>query len=174
MRHRKTGRKLGRKSGPRLALRRSIVNSLFENGRIITTPAKARTFRVHAEKLITLARRGNAAKERGDHAAWLHAFRRAIAALGGTRYAEASARRLFGDIAPQFRDRNGGYTRILRHWKVRLGDSAPQVIFELVGYTAPSAEGAPGDAAAAPAAPAGDGGEARAGKGRKKKAAAAE
>jgi large subunit ribosomal protein L17 len=174
MRHRKAGKKLGRKSGPRAALRRSIMNSLFEHGRIVTTTAKAAAFRGDAEKLITLARRGNAAKERGDKGAWMHAFRRAVSTLGGNRLAETNTRRLFDEIAPSFRDRNGGYTRVVKHWKVRLGDNAPQVIFELVGYTVPSAEDAGGDAAAA-----GDGGGEAADapakkKGGRKKAAAAE
>jgi large subunit ribosomal protein L17 len=142
MRHRKSGRKFGRKTGPRRALERSIVQSLFQHGRITTTLAKAKEFRSPAEKLITLARRGNVAKEKGDKPAFLHCFRQAVAELGGNRQANRLARQLFDDIAPQFRDRSGGYTRVVRHWRGRLGDNAPQAVFELVGYTPAAPEGA--------------------------------
>jgi large subunit ribosomal protein L17 len=158
MRHRKSGRKFGRKAAPRRALERGIVQSLFQHGRIVTTLAKAKEFRSPAEKLITLARRGNTAKERGDVPAFLHCYRQAVAELGGNQQANRVTKQLFEEIAPQFRDRNGGYTRVIRHWKCRLGDAAPQAVFELVGYT-PSrpeaeegtpAEGAPeGEAAEA-------------------------
>jgi large subunit ribosomal protein L17 len=157
MRHRKSGRKFGRKSGPRLALERGIVQSLFTHGRIETTLAKAKEFRSPAEKLITLARRGVAARERGDAAGHLHCFRMAIATLGGNRTAHTLARRLFEEIAPQFRDRTGGYTRVIRHFKGRLGDNAPRAIFELVGYTPASGEPEGGEEAGADAgAKAGD------------------
>ena len=101
-----------------------------------------------------------AAKERGDKAGWMHCYRQAVSWLGGNRSANALAKRLFEEIAPQFRDRNGGYTRVVRHWKGRLGDNAPQAIFELVGYTpavpeeAP-AEGVEGEPDETPAADAG-------------------
>jgi large subunit ribosomal protein L17 len=138
------------------------VSSLFEHGRIVTTLARAKEFRSPAEKLITLARRGNAAKERGDDAGFLHCFRNAIAELGGNRRARRLAKTLFETIAPQFRDRSGGYTRVVRHWKGRLGDNAPQAVFELVGYTpaAPEPEAGAGDAGAAEGAGAGKGTEA--------------
>jgi large subunit ribosomal protein L17 len=151
MRHRKSGRKFGRKTGPRRALERGIVQSLFQHGRIVTTLAKAKEFRSPAEKLITLARRGNTAKERGDKPAFLHCYRQAVAELGGNRQANVITKQLFDEIAPQFRDRNGGYTRVVRHWKCRLGDAAPQAVFELVGYTPAREEpAADADAAAAP------------------------
>lgn len=140
MRHRKSGRKFGRKSGPRRALERSVVQALFSHGRIVTTLARAKEFRSPAEKLITLARRGNAARERGDRPAFLHCYRRAVAALGGNRLANSLAKRLFEEIAPQFRDRSGGYTRVVREWRGRLGDNAPRAVFELVGYTPASPE----------------------------------
>ena len=159
MRHRNRGRKFGRKSGPRAALERSVVQSLFSHGRIETTFARAKEFRSPAEKLITLARRGNAAKERGDQAGYLHCYRRAVAALGGSTFANMLARQLFDEIAPQFRDRPGGYTRVVRHARGRLGDNAPRAIFELVGYT-PAApepeEGAEGETAAGGEEAAGD------------------
>ena len=142
MRHRKSGRKFGRKTGPRRALERGVVQGLFQHGRIITTLARAKEFRSPAEKLITLARRGNAARERGDKPGFLHCYRRAISELGGNKQAQRLAKQLFDDIAPQFRDRSGGYTRVVRHWRGRLGDNAPQAVFELVGYqpTAPAEE----------------------------------
>lgn len=140
MRHRKSGRKFGRKAAPRRALERGIVQSLFQHGRIVTTLAKAKEFRSPAEKLITLARRGNTAKERGDVPAFLHCYRQAVAELGGNQQANRITKQLFEEIAPQFRDRNGGYTRVIRHWKCRLGDAAPQAVFELVGYTPAQAE----------------------------------
>lgn len=136
MRHRKSGRKFGRKSAPRRALKRSIVTALFTHGRIETTLPKAKEYRSAAERLITMARKGLVAKDRGDQAAWLHAYRRVIAELGGTRFAEDVARTLFNDIAPLFRDTPGGYTRVIRMASGRLGDNAPRAIFELVGYTA--------------------------------------
>ena len=158
MRHRKSGRKFGRRSGPWRALQRSIVQSLFTHGRIVTTLARAKEFRSPAEKLITLARRGVAARERKDTAGFLHCYRRAIAELGGTRFAHDLAKTLFDDIAPQFRDRNGGYTRVIREARGRLGDNAPVAVFELVGYqpAAPEAEETPeGGASATGAAEAG-------------------
>lgn len=184
MRHRKSGRKFGRKTGPRRALERSIVLALFQHGRITTTLAKAKEFRSPAEKLITLARRGNAAMDRKDRPGYLHCYRQAVAALGGNRIANRIAKQLFEEIAPQFRDRSGGYTRVVRHWRGRLGDNAPQAVFELVGYT-PAApepeveEGAAGetggDDAAEPAAAAGSKGKPKAGaKGKSAKGSARE
>ena len=108
----------------------------------MTTLQKAKEVKPFAEKLITLARRGNAAKERGDRPGYLHCFRMAVATLGGNRQANRLAKQLFDEIAPQFRDRSGGYTRVVRHWKGRLGDNAPQALFELVGYTPAAREGA--------------------------------
>lgn len=145
MRHRKSGRKFGRKSGPRRALERSIVQGLFTHGRIVTTLARAKEFRSPAEKLITLARRGIAMKERGDGAGFLHCYRRAVSELGGNRIANRLAKTLFEEIAPQFRDRSGGYTRVVRDWRGRLGDNAPKAVFELVGYTPAAPESPEGE-----------------------------
>ncbi len=119
MRHRKRGRKLNRTPAHRKALLRSLANSLFmtEKNRIVTTVAKAKEVRPFAEKLITLA------KDKS-----LHRYRRALSILGD----EASVNRLFNEIAPRYADRPGGYTRIIRWPKNRLGDNAPQAILELV------------------------------------------
>jgi len=126
MRHRKSGRKLGRKTGPRRALVRSLVRNLFlanpndeaaHMERIITTPAKAREARRLAEKVITLGKRGDIA-----------ARRRAMKLLGDRN----AVRKVFEVIGPRYVDRPGGYTRILHWYAPRLGDNAPQVLFELV------------------------------------------
>ena len=130
MRHRRRGRHLKRTSAHRVALRRNMVSSLFLLGRIRTTPAKAKEIRSMAEKLITLGAKGGLAN-----------FRSALATLDD-KYV---VRLLFTKIGPRFKDRPGGYTRIL-HLSAsenRLGDNAPQVIMELL----PSAEPAAPEAA---------------------------
>ncbi len=119
MRHRKTGRKLGRNSSHRKALGRNLVSSLFEHGRITTTVEKAKEYRPMAEKMITLAKTRN-----------LHNIRRAVSILQN----KDVVKKLFEEIAPRYLDRPGGYTRILRLQKNRLGDNASQAVFELVGY----------------------------------------
>lgn len=145
MRHRNRGRKLGRKSGPRAALRRDVVNALFTHGRIETTLAKAKAFRPFAERQITTARRAAAARSAGDRVAALNAFRRLLVAL----HDETVATRLVEEIAPRFADRPGGYTRILRHSKGRLGDNAPTAVFELVTHDAEAAAAKRAEARAA-------------------------
>jgi large subunit ribosomal protein L17 len=123
MRHRVAGHKLGREKDERTALRRNLVKQLFEHERIETTRAKAEAVRGQAERLITLAKRGNEAGE----AKMVHARR-----LAAARLADAEAvKKLFDDIAPRFEDRNGGYTRIIKLGP-RQGDAAEMVILELV------------------------------------------
>ncbi|MHC4471152.1 MAG: 50S ribosomal protein L17 [Planctomycetota bacterium] len=128
MRHLKRGRKLGRTSAHRKALRQNLANALFTHGRIITTLAKAKESRPYVEKLITLAKKGMTARERGEHPRYLHCYRRAISALQD----KVIAKKLFEEIAPGYLDRPGGYTRIIRDAKNRLGDNAPRAVFELV------------------------------------------
>jgi len=118
MRHRKSGRKLGRTSAHREAMFRNMVTSLFEHERIVTTREKAKELRPIAEKMITLAKRGD-----------LHARRQALSYIRSKDIVE----KLFTDIQEQFVDRKGGYTRILQTGS-RKGDSAPMAIIELVGY----------------------------------------
>ena len=125
MRHRKANRKLGRRSGPRKALLRGLVAGLFlatpteeHAERIQTTPEKAKEARRLAERLITLGKKGT-----------LAARRRALELLPNKQ----AVRKLFSEIAPRYTDRPGGYTRILRLGTRRVGDAAPQVLFELVG-----------------------------------------
>jgi large subunit ribosomal protein L17 len=123
MRHGVAGYKLGRTIDERKHLRRNLIKQLFEHERIQTTRAKAQAVRGQAERLITLAKRGN---EAGD-AKMVHARR-----LAAARLADPNAvRKLFDDIAPRFAKRPGGYTRILKLGP-RQGDAAEMVILELV------------------------------------------
>lgn len=142
MRHRNTGRKLGRKTGPRRALRRDIVTALFRHGRIETTLAKAKEFRPWAERMVTIAKRAAAARTSGDKLAALNAYKRLMAELRD----EPLVVKLIEEIAPKFADRPGGYTRVLRTARPRLGDNAPTAVFELLSY---DAEAAAADKAAA-------------------------
>ena len=139
MRHRKRGRGLDRNTAHRKALRRNLALALFLHERIVTTPAKAKEVKSLAEKMITLARDGS-----------LTARRRALAVLSD----KAIVKKLFAEIGPKFKDRPGGYTRILHLDKFRLGDNAPQCIFELVTFTPKKTkeEGKKEEKAAAPAA----------------------
>jgi large subunit ribosomal protein L17 len=123
MRHGVAGYRLGRDKDERIALRRILVKQLFEHERIKTTRAKAEAIRGQAERLITLAKHGNAAGE----AKMVHARR-----LAAARLADPNAvKRLFDDIAPRFENRPGGYTRMIKLGP-RQGDSAEMVILELV------------------------------------------
>jgi large subunit ribosomal protein L17 len=123
MRHRVSGKRLGRSSGHRRSLRRNLTKQLFLHERIETTKAKANAVRGHAEKLITLAKRGNAA----EGAQAVHARRNAAAKLNDPEI----VKKLFDDIAPRYAERPGGYTRIIKLGP-RLGDSAEMVLLELV------------------------------------------
>ena len=109
-------RKLGRDSSARKALLRSIVTSLFQYERIETTEAKAKELRKVADKMLTLAKRGD-----------LHARRQVLAYLMD----ESVVKKLFDTIAPKYADRQGGYTRVIKTG-LRKGDAAPLAIIELV------------------------------------------
>lgn len=111
-----TLRKLGRPTAHRKALLRNQVTSLFQHGRVETTYHKAKESQRMAEKMITLAKRGD-----------LHARRQALAYI----YDESVVNKLFEEIAPQYEDRNGGYTRVLKLGP-RRGDGAEMAILELV------------------------------------------
>ena len=123
MRHRVAGRKLSRGKDERIALRRNLVKQLFEHERLRTTRAKAEAVRGQAERLITLAKRGNEAGE----AKMVHARRLAAARIDDP----VIVRKLFDDIAPRYEDRPGGYTRMIK-LGLRLGDAAEMVLLELV------------------------------------------
>lgn len=118
MRHRKAGRRLGRNSSHRDAMIRNMVTSLFEHERIVTTTPKAKEARKFADKMMTLAKRGD-----------LHARRQALAFM----HNDSVVAKLFDTIKLDYMDRNGGYTRIIRTGN-RIGDAAPMAILELVNY----------------------------------------
>ena len=109
-------RKLGRDSAHRKAMLRNLVTDLLREGRITTTEMRAKEARRIAEKMITLGKRGD-----------LHARRQALAYI----YDESVVTRLFEEIAPDYDDRQGGYTRILKLGP-RAGDGAEEVYLELV------------------------------------------
>lgn len=109
-------RKLGRPAAHRKSMLRNLVTDLFRTGRIQTTDCRAKETRREAEKLITLAKRGD-----------LHARRQALSYIMD----ESVVTKLFDEIAPKYQDRNGGYTRILKLGK-RQGDAAEVVFLELV------------------------------------------
>lgn len=123
MRHQVAGRKLGRPSDQRTALRRSLITELIRHERIQTTEAKARAIRGEAEKLITLAKKGLQA---GDAKA-VHARRLAAARLNDPEM----VKKLFDEIAPRYEERPGGYTRIYK-LGFRQGDAAEMVLLELI------------------------------------------
>lgn len=171
MRHRRTGRKLGRNPSHQRALLRSLATALFlterdaefddnkpkVKGRIITTISKAKEVRPLVEKCITIARRGLAAEgaasefgttaDRGSDSwkSWrksdkwskwnqaiapsVAARRRCLQLLGDKQ----AVRVLFAEVAPRFVDRPGGYTRIMRLAKPRLGDAGTRAVLEFVG-----------------------------------------
>ena len=118
MRHAKTGRKLGRDASHRKALYANLACSLFEHGRIRTTEAKAKAVKPYAERLITLARRGD-----------LHARRQALSELRS----QEVVHKLFAEVAPRFAERPGGYARIVKLGQ-RQGDAAEMVYLELVDH----------------------------------------
>ncbi|MFA9402169.1 MAG: 50S ribosomal protein L17 [Anaerolineales bacterium] len=123
MRHQVAGKRLSRSKGHRIALRKNLMKDLFRHERIKTTKAKAAAVRGGAEKLITLAKKGNEAGE----AKAVHARRLASARLNDNEI----VMKLFDDIAPRYVDRPGGYTRVIKLGQ-RLGDAAEMVILELV------------------------------------------
>ena len=125
MRHRVSGRKLGRNTSQRRALFRGLATELFRHERITTTKAKAQAFRPYAERLITIAKNG--AAKRADDASDVHERRLAVARLSDP----AVARKLLDEIGPRFAERNGGYTRIY-NLGPRKGDGAEMVVVELV------------------------------------------
>jgi large subunit ribosomal protein L17 len=116
VRHARAGKKLGRDSAHRKALYSNLAGALIEHGRIKTTVTKAKAVRPHVEHMITLGRRGD-----------LHARRQATAFLRSRDVVH----KLFADVAPLFKDRPGGYTRIIKIG-TRPGDAAEMAYIELV------------------------------------------
>jgi large subunit ribosomal protein L17 len=117
MRHLNKGRKLNRTSAHRKALMRNMVLSLIRFGKIRTTDPKAKELRRFADRVVTLGKQGD-----------LAARRRAFAFL----QSHTAVKKLFDEIAPRFKERNGGYTRIIK-WGHRRGDAAMLSIIEFTG-----------------------------------------
>jgi large subunit ribosomal protein L17 len=140
MRHLKRGRKLGRNAAHRTSLKRNLLLGLFAHERITTTVPKAKELRPYVERLITLAKRGLAS---GDAATTLHARRLVMARLGpvakvelldakGKGTGETVIGKLFTVLAPRYKERAGGYTRIMKLTKRRLGDAGETAFIELL------------------------------------------
>jgi large subunit ribosomal protein L17 len=116
MRHKVAGRKLGRNSAQRKALFRNLVTELLRHEQIRTTEAKAKAIRPHAERLITLAKRGD-----------LHARRLVARDVPDPEILG----KLFDELAERYEEREGGYTRIYKLGP-RKGDAAPMVLISLI------------------------------------------
>ncbi|HPC74645.1 MAG TPA: 50S ribosomal protein L17 [Syntrophales bacterium] len=116
MRHQKAGRKLGRTSSHKEAMLRNMVTSLFKHEKITTTDTKAKELRRVAEKMISLGKDGS-----------LHARRQAA----GIVRESGVVKKLFEDISARYKDRSGGYTRIVKAG-FRVGDNAPLAVIELI------------------------------------------
>jgi len=125
MRHAKSGRKLNRTASHRKAMFANMAAALIKHEQIVTTLPKAKDLRPIAEKLITLAKRGD-----------LHARRQAMSRIRD----EAQVKKLFDVLGARYKERNGGYTRVLKAG-FRYGDMAPMAIIELVDRD-PDAKGA--------------------------------
>ena len=116
MRHKISGRKLQRKSGHRAALLRNMAAALIKHEQIVTTLPKAKDLRPVIEKLITLGKRGD-----------LHARRQAISQIKDV----VLVRKLFEVLGPRYKDRHGGYSRVMKAG-FRYGDNAPMAVIEFV------------------------------------------
>lgn len=135
VRHRKKGRQLGRQTKHRWALFRSLVTSLLEHERIETTEAKAKEVRGFTDRMITLGKEGT-----------LPARRRALSFLRSKDVVS----KLFNDVAARFKDRPGGYTRMVKTRR-RIGDAAEMVAIELVARPADSSSKKTSSVPASPA-----------------------
>jgi large subunit ribosomal protein L17 len=116
MRHKISGRKLGRQSGHRRALFRNLVTDLIKHEKIVTTEAKAKEIQAIAEKVITLGKKSG-----------LHSYRQTLSFVMDKQVTE----KVFADLAKRYSERPGGYTRIIK-LEPRLGDGAPMAKIELV------------------------------------------
>lgn len=116
MRHRKSGRKLGRVSSHRKAMLKNMAASLLKHERIITTDAKAKEIRSVAERIITFGKKGS-----------LHARRQTLSFVRDRQI----TKKVFDELSARYSDRNGGYTRIIKIG-YRDGDNAPLSVVELI------------------------------------------
>lgn len=122
MRHNKSGKRLGRNTPHRTAMLRNMVTSLFDHEKITTTDARAKELRKVVDRMITLGKRGD-----------LHARRQVLSVIRDQKIVA----KLFDQIGPRYKDRPGGYTRIVKIGS-RLGDNAPQSIIALVEEEMPT------------------------------------
>ena len=116
MRHKVGGRKLQRTSAHRAALFRNMAAALIKHEQIMTTTAKAKELRPYVEKLITLAKKGGLANRRLAHSRMLD---------------DTQLKKLFDVLAERYKDRNGGYTRVIKAG-IRPSDASPMAVIELV------------------------------------------
>lgn len=118
MRHHNKNKKFGRVKKQRTALMRSLARSLILHDKIQTTETKAKALRPFIEKLITKSKDNSVAMRRV-----------VLARLGGS---DIAVKKLFDTIAPKYKERNGGYLRIIKLGSVRVGDSAKEAIIEFI------------------------------------------
>ena len=118
MRHKKVNAKLNRTAGHRKALYSNVATSLFEHKQVKTTTAKAKAIRKAVDRLITFAKRGTLADRRQ---------------VLRTIHNKSIVKNLFDEIAPTYKERDGGYTRVIKLGR-RKGDGAEMALLELVGY----------------------------------------
>ncbi len=135
MRHLNRGRKLNRSSSHRKALLRNLMLSLIHHERIRTTDAKAKELRRYADKMVTLGKQGDLSARR---------------AVFGMIESRDAVKKLFDVIAPRFKQRAGGYTRVIK-FRVRIGDAAPVSIIEFTGSPESTKAKKPRKKTAAPA-----------------------
>jgi len=148
MRHGKFGRTLGRHTNHQIALRRNLAIALFTHGQITTTIPKAKSVKPFVEKLISAAKRGDLASRRrvikmlgrdqimmqDEEAEGVERnMYGEIRTRGGRRQAPRIVKHLFEEIAPRYTDRDGGYTRIIRLARHRIGDGSDLCVLQLVG-----------------------------------------
>ena len=126
MRHRVAGYKLGRTTSHRLAMTRNMASSLIEHERITTTVQKAKSIKPFIEKLVTVSKEPT-----------VHNRRRAFAQLRN----RDAVQKLFDVLGPRFKERPGGYCRILKLSKPRLGDNGQRAILEFVERTSKEEDG---------------------------------
>lgn len=116
MRHQQKNRKFGREKGQRKAFLKSLISNLILKEKILTTDTRAKEVRKQAEQLVTLAKKQNIASLR----------------LLISRISKKPALKLFHDIAPRYAERKGGYTRIIKSAKKRVGDSVKMSTLEFI------------------------------------------
>lgn len=124
-------RKLGWDSSQRKAMLREMTSQLIMKERIVTTEARAKEIRKTAEKMITLGKRGDLAARR-QAAKFITNEIADVKEEKDSVVVKSALQKLFSDVAPRYKDRNGGYTRMYKLAKARRGDAAPMVILELV------------------------------------------